>query len=56
MISLISLNDFIGIGEGKLETEAGFLVSSISLFFGILLILEMNFDVNLLLNDMLLST
>jgi len=40
-------------GGGRLETEASFSVSLPPLFFGILLILEVNFDVTLLLKDIL---
>jgi len=55
IISLTSLGDFAGMGGGKLETEASFLVSLLLLFFRILLILEVNFNVTLFLNDVLLS-
>ena len=55
MISLTFLGDFAGMGGGKLETEASFLVSLLPLFFGILLILGVNFNVTLFLNDVLLS-
>jgi len=54
VISLTFLGNFTGMERGRLEIEAGFLVSLPSLFFRILLILEVNFDVNLLLKDVLL--
>jgi len=54
-ISLTSLGNFTEIGGDRLNTEASFLVSLSSSFFGILLILGVSFDATLLLKDVLLS-